>query len=70
MQRVRSLITRFHNDRRGSNSLEQIVIFALGVMVLAGVWWVWKEMPTGGGTGISGFLEKGIDTLTKWVFKG
>ena len=75
MLRLRNLISRFHNDRRGSNSLEQIVIFALGVLVLGGVWYVWKEMPVGGqaaeGNGLMGMIQDALGSLFKLdFFKG
>ena len=74
MKKLRGIVARFHNDERGSNSLEQIVIFALGVMVLAGVWYVWKEAPVGGtagtGGGVSGWIDKSLGKLAGFVFGG
>ena len=46
---------RFSN-RRGSKSLEQLVIFAFGVLVLGGAYFVWNAQPEN--QGISSYLVK------------
>jgi len=72
MSQFKNLISRFHQDQRGSNSLEQIVIFALGVLVLGGAWYMWKEMPggaaSGGKKGISGMIEFALGKLFSFNF--
>lgn len=69
MSRMKNLITRFHKDDRGSNSLEQVVIFALGILVLGGSWYVWNSLQFGTSKekGIWGWLKETVGNVFTWA---
>jgi hypothetical protein len=70
LQSVANRVRQFHNDDRGTVSLESIAVFAVGALVLGGVMYLWKNTEINGQKGMSGVLNFTIGKIFGMDFFG
>ena len=61
-------LKRFQSDDRGSSTLEQVVIFAFGALILGAVWGIWTKLPIGEDMGLGSAIGTAISELMELDF--
>jgi Flp pilus assembly pilin Flp len=57
------VVKRFHQDERGMESLESVMLFAVAALVMTGVYWIWDQAQINGGTGLKGGVTKAVNSV-------
>ncbi len=73
--RLQAALKRFHNDERGMQSIETIVILAVAAVVLAGIVWIWDDSGTGGvkttvATYLNALFNNSTTNVSSWISFG
>jgi hypothetical protein len=70
LKSVSNRIRQFHNDERGTVSLESIAVFAVGALVLGGLTYLWKGAQIGDkGGGFAGAVSDVIGYVLDLTFE-
>jgi hypothetical protein len=70
LKSVSNRVRQFHNDERGTVSLESIAVFAVGALVLGGLTYFWKGVKIGESQGISGKVVELVGNILGMKFTG